>query len=215
MNEKKFCFIICTNNKVYERECIHFINKLNIPEGYAIEIICKQDALSMTSAYNQAMRQSTAKYKIYLHHDVFIINRNILFDLLHLFRDNSVGMVGVVGCESLGDSAIMWKEDRVGMLYSHNIIQSESCVFSEFEEEYRKVDAIDGLMMITQYDIPWREDIFNKWDFYDVSQSMEFQKYGYKVIVPKMENPWCIHDDGFLDLKNYFEEREKFIKEYL
>jgi hypothetical protein len=88
----------------------------------------------------------------------------------------------------------------------------------EYPEEAKngviEVEAIDGLLMATQYDIPWRDDLFDKWDFYDVSQSLEFIRHGYKVVVPYMETPWCIHDDGFVNLKNYYEEREKLLKEY-
>ena len=91
-----------------------------------------------------------------------------------------------------------------------------------FDYEYPKeakngvieVEAIDGLLMATQYDIPWREDLFDKWDFYDVSQSLEFIRHGYKVVVPYMEKPWCIHDDGFVNLVNYYGEREKLLREY-
>ena len=81
----------------------------------------------------------------------------------------------------------------------------------EYPEEAKhgviEVEASDGLLMVTQYDFPWRDDLFDKWDFYDVSQSLEFIRHGYKVVVPYMETPWCIHDDGFVNLKNYYEER--------
>ena len=95
-NDKKFSFIICSNNKQYETECIRYINALNIPDGYSIEIIVVHNARSMTSGYNAAMLSSDAKYKIYLHHDTFIINKNILFDILEQFKYSSVGMIGVV-----------------------------------------------------------------------------------------------------------------------
>ena len=77
------------------------------------------------------------------------------------------------------------------------------------------MEAIDGFLMATQYDIPWREDLFDKWDFYDASQSMEFIRHGYKVVIPKMEEPWCLHDCGYLNMDHYEEEREKYVKEYL
>ena len=31
-----------------------------------------------------------------------------------------------------------------------------------------EVEGVDGLLMATQYDIPWREDLFDGWDFYDL-----------------------------------------------
>ena len=49
---------------------------------------------------------------------------------------------------------------------------------------YTEVEAVDGLFIATQYDVKWREDIFDGWDFYDISQSEEFHRAGYKVVVP-------------------------------
>lgn len=62
-NDKKFCFIICSNNKQYETECIRYINALNIPDDYSIEIIVVHNARGMTSAYNAAMLSSDANIK--------------------------------------------------------------------------------------------------------------------------------------------------------
>ena len=63
------------------------------------------------------------------------------------------------------------------------------------EEGFSKAQAVDGLLLATQYDLPWREDIFNGWHFYDISQCMEFMKAGYEVAVPWQESPWCDHDN--------------------
>ena len=50
--------------------------------------------------------------------------------------------------------------------------------------------------MATQYDIPWREDLFQGFHFYDVSQSLEFQRAGYLIGIPNQANLWCIHYNG-------------------
>lgn len=88
--------------------------------------------------------------------------------------------------------------------------------FSNFEECFNEVMAIDGLIMITQYDVFWREDKFDGWHFYDLSQSMEFRQNKYKVIVPKQNKPWCMHDSGVANINNGYDEyRIKFVKEYI
>lgn len=211
----EICFIMCTNNPVYAEECVYYINHLIVPDGYHIDILTVEDAKSMTSGYNEAMQYSKAKYKVYLHHDTFIIYPNFLIDLLRIFQsDQEIGMVGVIGAPRIPDNGIMWDEKRFGMIYEQHIYEtvmlSNPCV-----QALEEVEAVDGLLMATQYDITWREDLFDKWDFYDCSQSMEFARHGYKVVVPKTEMPWCIHDCGFLNLENYDEERKKFVEEYL
>ena len=212
-----FCFIICTNNAVYSQECIHYINHLRVPDGIQVNVLTVEEAKSLTSAYNEAMQCSEAKYKVYLHHDTFIINPDFIEECLRIFRANpQIGMIGNVGVGKMPPTGVMWDADRYGMLYEQHIYETKllSNTFSD-ELPYMEVDAIDGFLMVTQYDIPWREDLFCKWDFYDCSQSMEFWRRGYQVVVPNMKRPWCVHDCGFINLQNYDGEKEKFIVEYL
>ena len=53
MNDKKICFIMCVNDKLYEEECIRYIQKLNVPEGYEVEQLSIWDAPSMAAGYNE------------------------------------------------------------------------------------------------------------------------------------------------------------------
>ena len=214
MNEKEVCFIICTNDELYMEECIYYINQLEVPEGFSVNVLTVTDAKSMTSGYNEAMNYSNAKYKVYLHQDVFIVNHYFIRDFLNIFQsDEGIGMIGMIGSPELPEDGIMWHGWRCGALYDCHV--HETTEVCSYGEGIMSVAAIDGLMMITQYDIPWREDLFDKWDFYDASQSMEFRRCGYKVAVPRMKEPWCIHDCGYLSMKDYQTEREKFVKEYL
>lgn len=211
--KQKVCFIICSNDELYTSECLYYIDHLSVPEGYQIEVLTIEDAKSMTAGYNEAMQCSEAKYKVYLHQDTFIINPDFIPDFLDVFRqDENIGMIGVIGSPKLPENGIAWKGERCGMLYEQCVY--DTLTFSKGNEHLTEVEAIDGLLMITQYDIPWREDLFDKWDFYDCSQSQEFIRQGYKVVVPAMKEPWCVHDCGLMNLRNYEEERLKFLKEY-
>jgi len=215
MNDNKICFIMCTNNTQYASEFKRYLNALIIPKDYHIEFLEILDACSMTAGYNEGMNATDAKYKIYLHQDVFIINKNFIIDILNFFKDSAIGMIGMVGCEELPKTGVMWYGKRVGNIYSNHICNSYISDFSTFEGEYCEVKAIDGLMIITQYDLPWRDDLFKSWDYYDISQSHEFINAGYKIIVPNTKTPWCIHDDGMMKLNNYYSNREIFLKAYL
>lgn len=215
MDENKICFIMCTNDALYEKECIYYIQKLYVPPHYEIEILPIKNASSIAQGYNKAMMQSDAKYKIYMHQDVFIVFDGFLERLLELFKDSHIGMVGMVGSTDIEDSYVMWYSNRVGMLHANSVYTADSYLFGKIENSYKEVSAVDGLLMATQYDILWREDILKNWDYYDISQSIEFRKRGYKVVVPAAEKPWCIHDDGILNLRNYYRERDIFLKEYM
>ena len=58
MNEKKVCFIFCSNDQLYTEECLHYINHLNIPEGYEVDALAIEGAVSMTAGYNEGMQAS-------------------------------------------------------------------------------------------------------------------------------------------------------------
>ena len=82
------------------------------------------------------------------------------------------------------------------------------------EEKIIEVEAIDGMFMATQYDLKWDEECFDGFHFYDVSQSVEFRKAGYKVVVPNDKEVWVLHDSGISSEKRYDLYREKFCKKY-
>lgn len=221
-NEKKICFIICTNSQLFLEECIFYLRHLNVPSGYEVDIVTIHDAKSMTSGYNEGMHATDAKYKIYMHQDVFILNRNFIQDILDIFNANPlIGMIGLVGAEKMPENGIMWATTRYGNLYGMDAVEEEQGVdyqryqYSLENDAFHVVEVIDGLLMATAYDIPWREDIFDGWDFYDASQSMEFRRRGYYIVTPVQKEPWCVHDDGHvLSMWNYDKYRKKFLKEY-
>lgn len=214
MNDKKICFIMCVNSSEYEAEQMQYLRELKVPEGYEIDVLSIWEAASITAGYNEAMQASDAKYKVYMHQDAFIVEPDFIKKMLKIFEKKEIGMLGMVGAVRLPQNAIMWQGKRVGKLYFNMRYKTEESEIGAIQGEYQQVEAIDGLLMATQYDLPWREDLFDGWDFYDVSQSQEFIQKGYQVVVPRQKKPWCMHDDGFLGLKNYYKYREKFIKEY-
>lgn len=217
MNEHKICFITCDNNDAFCQECLLYIENLEIPAGYTIETILKKDGVSMAGAYNEAMRQSDAKYKVYLHQDVFIINKNFIQDMLQVFSNPQVGLLGVIGSAQIPANGIWWESAfSYGKVYGNHRGVMELVACREVEQEQQEVQCIDGLIMATQYDLPWREDIFTGWHFYDLSQSMEFSRAGYQIVVPRQSQPWCIHDSGLPNMSNGYDDyRQIFVNEYL
>ena len=218
MNSQKICFIMCSNDEFQAREAQIYIEQLLVPEDYEVEVLVAVDAKSMTSGYNEAMNASDAKYKIYMHQDVLILKPDFLSAMLELFQKYpEVGMLGMVGNESVAADGGMWSDGtwrRSGEILVDSIFESDYSLFSRAEGDYAEVISLDGLLMMTQYDLPWREDLFGGWDYYDASQSVEFWKAGYKVVVPHMEAPWCLHENDVLDMSSYARWRDVFMKEY-
>lgn len=218
MNERKFCFIICTNNDIYLEECIHYINHLIVPDGYEIDLITINDAPCITKGYNNGMLASDAKYKIYMHQDVFILNKNLLSDLLSIFEsDKKIGMIGMVGYAQISSDGIMWHADRSGNIYNtkYPMPSLGSYQYSLQKDSYQYCSLIDGLFIATSCDLPWDEQDLTGWDFYDAYHSINYLEHGYYIAVPNQKHPWCLHDDKkVLNMFHYDKYRQLFLTKY-
>lgn len=219
MDNRKIAFIICSNNDLYYNECVYYINRLQIPTGWHTEILRMPDAKSMTAGYNEGMKASDAKYKVYLHQDVFLYNEYFIADIVKAFMGNEhLGMIGLLGRHGgFPKDARTWSSWNIGCCLAGNGM--ETWLFNPNNLPHKPsniapVDAIDGMLMATQYDLPWREDLGLGWDFYDVSQSLEFRKAGYQVGIPYQETPWCLHDCGYSKLYHIDESRKKMFAAY-
>ena len=220
MNDRKIAFILCVNNELYYEECLWYINHLHVPEGYETDLIRITEAEGIAQAYNAAMVSSDARYKVYLHQDVFIYHREFIEDILKVFQsDERLGMLGVFGGVDLPDNAMVYSAWNRGCTFFCVNAKNASTLHllpQDMEEgrNYTEVEAIDGMLMATQYDIRWREDLDLGWDFYDISQSLEFRRKGYEIGIPFQEMPWCIHDCGHSKLEGYDLARKHMLNEY-
>lgn len=216
MQTKLITFIICVNNEMYYEECTYYINRLVLPKGYDIDMIAIREADSMCAAYNAGMQSSDAKYKIYMHQDVMIREVHFLEYMIELFAQNeNVGMIGMIGGTKMPKTGVTYRAWNVGMVDCRDPDMAYFMAGAkDMKREDTIVEAVDGLLIATQYDVPWREDLFTHFDFYDVSQSFEMRRAGYDILVPYQEKPWVIHDSSFAKLTYYDEARKICLKEY-
>lgn len=220
IEENKICFIACVNDERLYEESVLYLEQLAVPTCMKVELIAVRGAESMTAGYQEAMEASNAKYKIYIHQDVFIVNRNILFYLTDAFKKNKdIGMIGVVGAGALAIERPIWWESplRYGKGYSKKSTEEAQLdVFGEFAGDFVSAQAVDGIFIATQYDLPWRKDLFKDWHFYDISQTQEFVRHGYKTVIINQQEPWLVHLAGRKNINDaYMTEMEIFKKYYL
>lgn len=212
MNAKKIAFILCVNDEREKNECISYLDRLIVPEGYETDVIAVAEAPSMAAGYNAGMHSSDAKYKVYIHQDTYIINQNFISDMLKVFEDKEVGLLGVIGTRKVPRDSYVVNAWDTGKVFH----DGDAVVLGYQEEDrlYTEVEAVDGLAMATQYDIAFREDLFRDWDFYDMSECYEFRRAGYKVVVPYQEDCWMFHDNKYSKMLKYDANRAVFAKEY-
>ena len=212
---------------MFINECLTYISLLYIPDGYIVDTLTITDAESITSGYNEGMSASDTKYKIYMHQDVFILNKYLLFDIIDIFNsDSSIGMIGIVGYKNVSNTGMMWQEERYGAQklygssrnYPNSLFKYSDYISYRYDlvnDGLTEVAIIDGLMMITSRDIPWDESTLKDWDFYDAFQSISFLENSFRIVVPNQRFPWVIHDDGYiLSMWNYNKYRKLFLSKF-
>ena len=91
---RKVAFITCVNDDDWYSECRLYLEHLVVPDGMSVEFHPIRSAASMCAGYNQGMMASDAKYKVYLHQDTLVVNKFLIRDLLELFSNPTIGLVG-------------------------------------------------------------------------------------------------------------------------
>lgn len=221
LNANKIAVIFCTNDSVYESECVAYLRRLRIPEGKQLEIIEVWNAPGMAAGYNVAMMSTDAKYKIYIHHDTFLLEQDILTKLVDVFSvKDALGMIEIFGSIVLQDSALWyrssWEESRLN-LYQHAVLEIHKSVSEKNHGMMEYAEAIDGVFIATARDVFWREDLFDGWHFYDISQGYEFRKYGFETEFYIDSEIWALHETTMKkDPHDTYEMyRKVFQREYL
>lgn len=215
MEPHSVAFISCVNDEKTYRRCIQYLNELIIPPGYMIEIIPIYQAKSMTSGYNQGMRKSSSKYKVYLHQDTYIVNPFFIHNFIELFEQSEhIGMIGVAGTAVLPSNGTWWEgQPQYGKVDAY-FTSAITLDLGEVPVPYIAVESIDGVLMVTQYDVEWNERV-EGFHFYDAAQSIRFRKCGYQIIIPSQQSAWVFHyclDD--VDWAKYDLLRNDFVRLY-
>lgn len=219
LDKHKIAIITCVNDeKAYQRAILSWL-QLQVPDGMKLELVPVRGAVSMCSGYNEGMHSSDAKYKLYLHQDIILMKENILAILIRHFKQcPQTGMIGLAGSRYWRENAIWWEEEARYMHVIHRggtINKEHQYDVGKIQTKWQCMSMLDGLFLMTQYDIPWREDILHGWHFYDIAQCAEFQRLRYVIEVPKQEESWCIHFCGDKDVdSNYHYWRQVFLYHY-
>ncbi|WP_373229942.1 glycosyltransferase [Cohnella sp.] len=219
MNRNKICFITSVQDPSIYQETIAYIRALDVPKGFEVETVYVQEAADGISvAYQHAMEHSDAKYKIYVRSNVYLVNRNLLIELIDLFRNHlQLGLAGIAGA-SYVPLSLSWEDakERAGIYFGNSPSQSMAEVrLGEDEQPYQPMAILSDTFLATQYDVKWDTD-FSGEHFLGALHALQFRKEGYQVGVPRQSKPWCLVDkDERLDgSEQEALERKLFLQAY-
>ncbi len=210
-NDHRITIICAAKDNVNFPTLSNHLNSLIVPPGYTVDLQLLCGDFSATQGRNLGLRNSDAKYKIYLDPHVTIANPNLIGEALRLFQTYpQLGLLGVIGAKQLPANG-NWREAPAR--YGSIAYLGQPLLFHEVAGDYEPVQVVDGMMMITQFDLIWSENLFSDY-FYDSAYCLEFQKAGYQVGIPKQLTPWCAYHHPGDTIFQFYRERDKFIDEY-
>ncbi|MBB5337552.1 glycosyltransferase [Pectinatus brassicae] len=211
LDRYKIAIIINVTDEASYKLTIKSLTKLIVPAKYKVEIITTQKEINIATAYNRVMKSSSAKYKIYLRAGIEIINKNFFGDIINIFKTNwNIGIIGMSGVKIIPtDANIFVSSTRIGKIRS---INNKNIVFSDCNDSYEFAAAIDDYLMVTQYDINWRNDLFSSEGLYNIAQCIEFKRNYYSTAVAGQKEPWILYREKNIIMTQ--DERERFFDEY-
>ena len=165
MDERKIEIIIYATDENFLARLIQSLEAAVVPENFSAEIqpVTGEEKYF---AYDEAMRASDAKYKIYLDERAVVTDENFLIELLEIFQDKKIGAVGTSGTIELSTHGVSLTSDKRA--------PKNFC---------GRAEIVDGFFFATQYDLPWRYDLFKDNFFGGQAQCVEFKRAGYKIFI--------------------------------
>jgi GT2 family glycosyltransferase len=211
MTPHGIAFITCVNDETQYGICLRYLDALLIPLGHTVERIAVFGAMSMADGYQWGMEASTARYKIYVHQDVYIVYQEQLPDLLHLFSAYPrIGMFSIIGATQFPASGKWWERNRsncygrtlhfvrppqgfpASFFVAPNLRRLRMYRLQSFVGDYMPAVVVDGLLLATQYDVPWKDPL-GGFELWEQVQSVEFIKAGLEVGIARQQAIWCVH----------------------
>ncbi|MBR6771028.1 MAG: hypothetical protein IKM28_07310 [Lachnospiraceae bacterium] len=177
-------FIICYDEERCLEECIYYISRLQVPRDLEVSVLSVLSSSGMASAYNEAMEESKAKYKVYLDQRTLIINDFFLYDLVSLFRKHpDAGIFGVLGSSNTGEMdrgrILVWSEEGLSQI--------------DYQEgrEAEEAEVVSGMLLAIRQDWKWREG-----GGLSCQEALcqDIKSAGYRILIPWQSKSWCIYD---------------------
>lgn len=167
------------------------LRSLSVPEGMEVQLHpISAGEKELAAAFQAAMEQSEAKYKIYISSDIEILQKEILAELITAFRAHpEVGVLGLSGTKRILTSGITYNSpQRRGVVLD---VKRKALTGAAAAEPCETVQALDSYFLATQYDVPWRKDILQGVLFLGASACCEQRRAGHEAAVLAQKQPAC------------------------
>ena len=160
MNEKGIAILVWKRNEEHYANCIEGLRNLQYPAGCEVQVYTLTEQDVFTKQCNSVLAETDAKYKIYLSDEILITAPTFVQDMLNIFADRTIGMIGFFGSAEMPLSAnIMDAPHKYGSVFMPADGALEEMRFGEgTADAVADVRAILPSLFVTQNDLPWDAD---------------------------------------------------------
>lgn len=216
MDNKKIVIYLHKTRQSYYETCLTSVKNLQCPEGYSIDIVTLSHQAAYAAQLNQHAAELPAKYRIYVNDDIYLLEPNLLSHLLQLFHDETIGMIGAFGSQSLpGSGSLMDSPYKYGSLYIPVESKFKKAVFrgTEPHAPIAEVRYLWPSLFATQYNLVWPENY--TYQYYTVlDQCNQFTQQQKRLIVPLLPEPWLAYQTQTMNFAATPEDRRRFFQTY-
>lgn len=199
------------NLEMFQRGLVESLKDVIVPEGWTVQIVGVTGSGSKAAIYDAVMKESSAKYKIYIDEGCRVANNRFLIELIDIFsKDESIGAVGVAGVKQLPLDGIF---DHGQEFVGRDDNREEPLQKDRDKAFCVDVMAVDSCFFATAEDCGWRKDLFKEDDYVVSAQCFEVKRRGKRVVAPDRNLHW-IRPGLTGTVPNPSREQAVFLQEY-
>lgn len=150
-----------------------------------------ENQYSIFEAYNIGIDRSKGEYICFIHDDILFHTMEWGSLIKNIFNEDiQIGLIGVAGSKIKTKTPSAWWDCQSNQMaisiIQHSKIKGKEKIVSGFELGITDVEVvfIDGVFMAMRKDKQIRfNDLMTGFHNYDLNISMEYKKYGYKLLV--------------------------------
>ena len=101
LDRRKIAVLVRKADQARYDFCMVSLQNAEWPEGYAVEYSVIDAARPYAAQVNKVLAETDAKYKIYINDDVCLVCKQAIREMLAIFQDEEIAMLGIFGSQSL------------------------------------------------------------------------------------------------------------------
>ena len=195
--------------------CMVSLQNAEWPKGYAVEYFMIDAARPYAAQVNKVLAETDAKYKIYINDDVCLVRKQAIKEMLAIFEDEGIAMLGIFGSQSLPVSGNLFDSSyKCGAVYLPTEGDISEMRFGDVTGDVMDVCCLLPAFFATQRDIPWDEYSYKRQYYAVLEHSYAMRRFVGRVVISMPAEIWCAYQVPGVSLDVDEGERKRFFSAY-